>query len=99
MLSNPRIVCAAVKFNIGNDLYPNGIVIAGARHCDHLMRNQCILIFGEKWRFMDYEFGFIDQHDRFWDRESAYVIAEYNKQILRHVETGKKRVLYSEHLY
>ncbi len=90
MLSKPRIVCAAMRF-------PNGVILPSARHYDKLVHANMKAM--DLTKFDHPEQGFIDQHCRFWDRKSAYVIAEYNGQIIRQCECGTPGVLYSEHLY
>ena len=88
-LSPSRIVCAAIKCG--------EVLLIGARHYDSHMRDQ-------KTRYnlttkpKDEVQGFIDQHGNFYNRREAWIIAEYNKQILRHID-GNEGVLYSENLY
>lgn len=87
-LDPPRIVCAANRY--GN------ILIVAPRHFDPLMHEQIdrldIKISSSHW-----EQGFIDQHRRFYTREEAWKIAEFNGQIIRSVSSPGK--LYSENLY
>lgn len=87
-LSPPRIVCAAIRYDIH--------IIVAPRHFDSLMHSQIsrldVKIPSSKW-----EQGFVDQHCRFYTREEAWVIAEQNGQITRQVSSPG--VLYSENLY
>lgn len=61
-----RIVCAANKTK-------DGLIIAGARHWDDIMREVALRVYpGDRSVFgTDTEQGFIDQWDRFYTREEA----------------------------
>jgi len=84
----PRIVCAANKFE-------NGPMLIGARHFDQHMIVQMA--------YMDvkgsdpHTQGFIDQYGKFYTRKEAWVIAEKNGQIIR--EVSSPGMLFSENLY
>jgi len=84
------VVCAACKSS-------KGTIVAGARHCDSVMRPIMFPDHKRTGEWSDFIQGFIDQHGTFLTREEAYVIAKKNNQI-RHPEIGEN-VLYSEHLY
>ena len=102
-LSPPRIVCAANRMTMDDG---NGgqstIVVAGARHHDGVM-NPVIraLIGGNRDRIMDMEQGFIDQHNQYYSRKEAWVIAEANNQIVKRVggDGPEAHGLFSENLY
>jgi hypothetical protein len=90
-LSQPRIVCAANKWN--------DEIVLGPRHHDRLM-NEAIANLevpsGTKWVQ-----GFIDQHCKFYTRIEAWKIAEAAGQIRMHVGGNESNggTLYSENLY
>jgi hypothetical protein len=84
----PRIVCAANKFE-------NGPLLIGARHFDQHMHVQMSYM-GVKGSDPHIQ-GFIDQYGRFYNREEAWVIAEKNGQIIRDVSAAG--MLFSENLY
>lgn len=107
MLSKPRIVCAANRCKLTQQM------LIGARHWDHAMRCQYRIIelrenlldsLGEpiiKYNIATETQGFIDQHNRFYTREEAWKIAEENNQIICRVggDTRNGGTLYSENLY
>ena len=73
-LSPPRIVCAAAQFE-------DGTIVIGARHYDPFM-HQAI----DAMKLRDNpppKQGFIDQHQRFYNRKDAWKIAKHNNQIIR----------------
>lgn len=106
-LSLPRIVCAANVYVVRD---PAGQVrkhvLPAPRHGGRLMSDLMGLIGLSLSNrdpavldpYITTEQGFIDQHDNFYTREQAWVIAEYHNQIVRpaHWEVG---VLCSENLY
>ena len=84
----PRIVCSAVRFD-------SGPMLIGARHFDQHM---CIQ--AESFGIEGCEphtQGFVDQFGNFYDRETAWEIAERQGQIRRDVSAPG--VLFSENLY
>ena len=85
---NPRIVCAANRFE-------NGPLLIGARHFDQHMHVQANYL-GVKGT-EPHEQGFIDQYGRFYSRKDAWGIAEKNGQIIR--RCGCDGELFSENLY
>jgi hypothetical protein len=90
MLSQPRIVCAAIV----ND---EGIIIPSPRHFDrtcHALLEEADL----SGRNCNWVQGFIDQHGKFHNRKEALIIAKTNNQITRPSEYETDE-LYSENLY
>lgn len=85
---NPRIVCAANRFE-------NGPILIGARHFDQHMHIQANYM-GVKGS-EPHEQGFIDQYGKFYSRTEAWDLAEKNGQIIR--GCGCDGELYSENLY
>jgi len=85
---NPRIVCAANRFE-------NGPLLIGARHFDQHMHVQANYL-GVKGT-EPHEQGFIDQYGRFYSRKDAWGIAEKNGQIIRRCDCDGE--LFSENLY
>jgi hypothetical protein len=85
---NPRIVCAANRFE-------NGPILIGARHFDQHMHIQAnyMRIKGSE----PHQQGFVDQYGKFYSRKDAWKIAEKNGQIIR--RCGCDGELYSENLY
>lgn len=108
-LSKPRIVCAAIRSSIDGS-----IIIGARHYDSHmqavlLKHRECSDNGGEiyetPWRgskrksqHEDMEQGFIDQHGNFYTRESAWVVAVENNQIIRSI-SGCEGTLYSENLY
>lgn len=101
---NPRIVCAANRCDITNE------IVIGIRHYDAAMRSQITnlqIITEETNSFADLPFvenvtqGFIDQFGNFYNRQEAWKIADQNGQILRRVggDSANGGTLYSENLY
>jgi hypothetical protein len=105
-LSLPRITCAAIQNELGD-------IIVGARHYDVHMREQLNQIkrfhdltklfshhvYTNYWDNHDsIKQGFVDQHGKFYDRKSAWVIAKDRDQIIR-IIPGSEGRLYSENLY
>lgn len=91
-MKDQRIVYAAIKMN-------DGTIICGPRHFDEIMRTQLMrdkLVWDPKWNRA--EQGFVDQYGLFLTREEAYIIAEFNNQIIREIGYKGNR-LFSEHLY
>ena len=86
-----KIVCAAIRLE-------DGLVIAGMRHYDTIMRAVCtklLLEYGQAiWAA---EQGFIDNQGRFLNRKTAYVVAMEAGQIPECALTGQD--LFSEDLY
>lgn len=87
---NPRIVCAANKFE-------NGPLLVGARHFDQHMCVQAEYM-GIKG-YEPHEQGFVDQYGRFYDRKAAWKIALANNQIIRRCGGDEDGTLWSENLY
>jgi hypothetical protein len=90
---NSIVVCAA---NRNSD----GLIVAGARHYDDVMRAQIKSSTGN-WRVNTVEQGFIDQFGNFLTRQEAWGVAFRNNQITRRCggdESGGG-TLYSENLY
>jgi hypothetical protein len=92
-----RVVCAANRSKV------TGQIICGARHWDHIMRQQVQWLENQPdGRKMPHEWsgaeqGFIDQFGRFLTRQEAFLIAQSQNQILYPgFDTG---TLYSEDLY
>jgi len=83
-----RVVCAANKLK-------SGLIIAGARHFDKIMRDQVDAI-GVKMRGS--EQGFIDQFGNFLTRKEAMDIAKKQEQLYRRFHADKHG-LFSENLY
>lgn len=87
------IVCAALR-------YPNGSIIIGPRHFDHVMRKNAdlTLLFCKLGKP---EQGFIDQNGDFLDRHNAWIEADKHGQIRHRVGgDGPTRAgLFSENLY
>lgn len=93
---------------------PSGLIIAGARHFDKVMRAQIFAIQGfDKtaaalgiWNGMsssidwkDLDQGFIDNYGDFLTREEAWYLADHNNQIINQGLYGRIGYLYSENLY
>lgn len=87
----PWIVCAANRHR------DTGLIVAGARHYDAVMREQMYANGGFPfWNNCDQ--GFIDQRGEFLTREEALVIALANGQ-RRFRCGGDETELYSENLW
>jgi len=89
-----RIVCAAIRNP------DNGLVLAGARHYDTVMRNAIAMLSGVTKHDAWYraEQGFITNiRGEFVTREQAWKIAEEAGQIRQ--QTGPHGTLFSEDLY
>ena len=84
------VVCAACR--------KDGIILAGARHYDKVMRSQADAI-GTK--LVGFEEGFIDQFGDFLTREEAMkiAIAAGQKVDIERGCGGDTEILYSEGLY
>lgn len=85
------IVCAAIK--------KGDRVICGARHFDHIMRQQINASEGSGFWKVGTEQGFINQFGEFLDREEAWFVAQSSNQIKRECYDGQDSTLYSENLY
>lgn len=97
-LSPSRIVCAANRYVGANETY----LLIGARHWDaHMRRMIPYLPKSVHPHAVDWEQGFIDQHENFLTRTEAWKIAEANGQINRRVGGDERDggTLYSENLY
>lgn len=90
---NPRrVVCAANRHRM------TGLVVAGARHMDKVMRAQMQAAYPRiRWKGHS-ESGFIDQFGDFMTREEAWEVASARGQIIRRCG-GDGEDLYSENLY
>lgn len=106
-MSEPRIVCAAVR-------HPDGRVVCGPRHFDATMWAQILDVTPESFAQMvaanslpprgrdstlwgSGEQGFIDQHGKFYTREEAWPIACSQQKL---IDPGwQEGRLHSEHLY
>jgi hypothetical protein len=90
---NSRVVCAANR-------NADGLIVAGARHYDDVMRAQIKSSTGN-WRVNMVEQGFIDQFGNFLSRQEAWTIANRNNQITRRCggDEADGGTLYSENLY
>lgn len=84
------IVCAAIR-------YPNGVIVCGARHYDHVMHTVLTQLdkISDEYK-MKGEQGFIDKFGKFHNRIEAKKIAEENGQVSEFI---CKDVMYSEDLY
>jgi len=90
--SNGRVVCAAVRNK-------SGLIVAGARHLDSIMRAQIEAMGKSPKDFSDPDDqGFIDQWGQFLSREEAWLVAEKRGQVIRRCGGDGER-LYSENLY
>jgi hypothetical protein len=89
-LSEPRIVCAAIK-NL------DGLIIPSPRHFD-MICHALIKHLGIAGKHSDWEQGFIDQHGTFYSRKAAFRVASTNSQIIR-PSPYETNDLYSENLY
>lgn len=92
-LSEPRIVCAAIRSRKGH-------IITSARHYDTNMHRLISLMKDPEdfhHMYADNQ-GFVDQHGNYYTREEAWEIAEKNGQIIRDIPASKGK-LYSENLY
>jgi len=88
-----RAVCAAIRH------LDTGMIIAGARHGDVVMRVLMEATGGARhWRGKD-EPGFIDQKGRFMNRAQAWDVALASGQEMRDHPSVKKGMLFSEDLY
>lgn len=86
-----RIVAAAM-------LMKDNSIVVGIRHFSPDMRAIMRRAYGEKdYHLQVAEQGFVDQYGTFYDRESAWVIAEREGQIREQVSIPG--TLYSENLY
>lgn len=109
-LSPPRIVCAAIKRGDGlvvacaRHYDPGAAKVIGAMHVPLRFRIKCFITrrphpaHAYFRSFGRVEQGFIDQHNRFYSREEAWIIAEKNGQIRRNYN-GPRLTLFSEDLY
>jgi hypothetical protein len=106
--SDWRVVSAANRHK------PSGLIIAGARHFDNIMRAQIFSLQGfdmdraaaANWEGMhssedwkDLDQGFIDNYGDFLTREEAWHLANYNDQIIQQEQCGHEGYLFSENLY
>lgn len=91
------VVCAANRSTV------TGKIICGARHWDHIMRQQVEwlkdhptgLKMPDEWVGCDQ--GFIDQYGQWMNRQEAWMVAKAAGQIKQ--TTGASGTLYSEDLY
>ena len=85
----PVIVCAANRDEAGH-------IICGARHWGRSMRQQAKLVGKRVW-----EQGFIDQYERFYTREEAWLLVQSNGQPFDSARNGdsESTILFSEGLY
>jgi hypothetical protein len=101
MRPDPVIVCAAMRHR------PTGLIVAGARHFDTVMRP---IIEKLGLGHVDWDQGFIDQYQQFYDRKTAWKIADVNGQLRRPTTyertyaprpagVGDEGILFSENLY
>lgn len=93
-MKHKRIVCAACRCQ--------GIVILGPRHWDAAMhRTATQIFFSEGYSKLEWEEGFVDQHNVFFTREEAWMMAEASGQIIYRCggDTRSGGTLYSENLY
>lgn len=89
----PRLVCAAVRAE-------NGQILTGIRHysgdmLSHIMGNKSYEKFANR---SGDDQGFVDQYCRYYTRIEAWIIAEYNGQIIRRIP-DRDGILFSENLY
>ncbi len=96
MKNKPVIVCAA--------LLKEGIIIAGPRHYDLVMKTQIMPITHcekrkRKINFNNAEQGFVDQFGKFYNREEALKVAKDAGQDIDFERNGSTTELYSEGLY
>lgn len=85
------VVCAAIR-------NAEGVIIAGARHYDTVMRSLFIRDGRKLADWLACEHGFIDQYGQWMDRKEAWTVAEAAGQILdKDVHTAG--TLFSEDLY
>ena len=88
-MKNPRVVvCAAIR-------NPEGLIIAGARHYDTVMRG---VISAAGFKYGNWEQGFIDQAGIFLTREEAFKLATERNQV-KYRDGFTNPVLFSEDLY
>jgi hypothetical protein len=83
------VVCAA-------NIFPNGLILCGARHWDKVMRAQadaCGCKGGTEKQ------GFIDQFGKFLTRAEAMEIVKANGQKFDYNRNGDNSDLFSEGLY
>lgn len=99
----PRIVCAAM-------LMKDGSVVAGIRHFSPEMRAIMLKAYGEGYHLKVAEQGFVDQFGKFYNRQDAWKLADFNGQIIRPTgwettkmprpaNVGDEGTLFSENLY
>lgn len=86
----PRIICAA-------NLFADGTIVLGIRHCDQFMGRQVEAMGMEGYPRA--EQGFVDQFGMFYDRQQAWKIAASNGQIIRRCGGDEDGTLFSENLY
>ena len=86
----PHIVCAAQKYS--------NIIIPSPRHMDNTAHLLIKLVLGPNGaRAM--EQGFIDQWGRWYSREHAWDVVQWNGQPFNQERNGPSGTLYSEGLY
>lgn len=85
-----RIVCAAM-------LMKDKTVVPGVRHFSPEMRIVLHKMYGNGYHLLVEEQGFVDQYGNFLDRDSAWIIAQKQGQIIK--DCGCEGTLYSENLY
>lgn len=109
-LSIPRITCAAIQNEIGDIIVGTRHYDVHMR--EHLKQIEKIYELWRLSRLSishinttnywnkreTVEEGFVDQHGKFYDRKSAWVIAKDRDQIIR-IIPGSEGTLYSENLY
>lgn len=91
MNREPRIVCAALRYN------GDGAIVTGPRHFDATMHAQIAAWNDKDWHKA--EQGFIDQYGCFHNRKESWAIAVQASQIRNRIDTAAKDTLFSEHLY
>lgn len=83
------VVCAANR--------KDGVIFAGARHCDSVMYSQSNMMQGIK--LTNSEQGFINQFGEFLTREEALAAVLENGQPFNKERNGSTTELFSEGLY
>lgn len=88
----PHIVCAANRAG-------DGVIYCGSRHFSNAMVAQMEAAGLTREQTSASVQGFIDQYDRFWDREQALRIMRHTGQPIRHEDEWSRSELFSENLY
>ena len=89
--ATPVIVCAACKYD--------DYIFCSPRHLDGISRKMIVRVLGSNVLWSSFSQGFVDQWGRFYSREHAWDIVQWNGQPFNQERNAVIGELYSEGLY